>query len=287
LLGRGAAARLVPILDEVGARRVLVVHGRAAPGRPAATAVLDAVRAGRTVTRFGDVTPNPDLGQANRAVDAAREFRPDAVVGLGGGSVLDVAKIAGVLWAGPGRLDRLAPASIPARTASLVLMPTVLGSGSEMTRFATVYIGATKHSLDHPAARADVVLIDPDLAAGVPVPVGVPAALGALVQAPVSYWAVGGTPPSRACAERALERLAPVLAGLRTTASFADPAVRADIALGAALAGAAIDETRTTAAHALSYALTARRGVAHGAAVALHFRWLLAHHGAAEGDCRH
>jgi alcohol dehydrogenase class IV len=288
LLGRGVAGQLGPILDEFGADRVLVLHGAGATGRPRIAALLRRLRTERAVVGTCAVRPNPDLSQARAAIAAMRTGRPDAVVGIGGGSVLDMAKVA-ALGTGepPGPVLDGAPDLRLAgtREAALVLVPTIAGSGSEMTRFATVYVDGVKRSVDHPAARADVVLVDPDLFGTVPPRAGVPAALDALAQAAESLWAVRATPASRALARQALERLAPALGALRAAASFADPRLREDLAVGAAAAGAAIDQTRTTAAHALSYPLTARRNVPHGAAVALHFHWLLGYHGQAAEDC--
>lgn len=214
-----------------------------------------------------------------------RRVRPDTVIGLGGGSSMDVAKAASVLAAqdaepavclgDPGQAYR-------PRRARLILVPTTAGSGSELTRFATLYRDGRKMSLDTDHARADVVLVDPALTAGVPGPVAVAGALDAFSQAVESLWARAATPLSRQWAWEALDTLVPALARLARTG---DPAgVRASLALGAALAGAAIDITRTTSAHALSYALTSRLGLPHGVAVALHLRWMIARHAAATDD---
>lgn len=113
---------------------------------------------------------------------------------------------------GPRRLHRgpaeylSEPGSIPdSRTTPLTQVPTITGSGSELTGFTTLYAGHHKHSLDHPSARADHVLIDPDLAATVPVPTAAASALDALAQAVESTWAVAATAESRDTAIRALE----------------------------------------------------------------------------------
>lgn len=286
-LGLGVVADLPNVLGS--AQRVLVVHGRRSFRAGAAAAAVD--RVGGEVRYHAGVLPNPALDQVSEAVEFAREYQPDAVVGIGGGSVMDVAKCVAVLaeCAGDPRSYLLEPRSIPGRRISmLVLVPTIAGSGSELTSFATVYAGYRKLSLDHPSARADHVLIDPDLAATVPTATAAASALDALAQAVESAWAVAATPESRALAIRALETLAPVLDTATRRGTFSDPGLRTELARGAALAGAAIDVSRTTAAHALSYALTARHGIAHGAAVGLHLRWLIGHNAAAtDADTRH
>ncbi|MEO7289000.1 MAG: iron-containing alcohol dehydrogenase, partial [Jatrophihabitantaceae bacterium] len=216
---------------------------------------------------------------------------PDTVVGVGGGSAMDVAKCVAVLAGCPQdpRDYLLAPGALPdQRNTALIQVPTISGSGSELTSFATVYIGHRKFSLDHPSALADHVLIDPDLASTVPTPTAAASGLDALAQAVESAWAVAATPESRDLAISALRTLAPVLQRATRQATFAEPWLRAELARGAAFAGASINISRTTAAHALSYSLTAEHGVAHGAATGVHLRWLIAHNAAAQdSDTRH
>ncbi|MFJ5631825.1 phosphonoacetaldehyde reductase [Streptomyces goshikiensis] len=291
-LGEGAAGRLGEAIEGLGGRRVLLVHGRTSYLRSGAAALVDNWAGRHRIEHFDAVRPNPDIRQVREGVAAARRFRPDVVVGIGGGSSMDVAKAVAVLSAQP-VADPLDCLRVPGliserRRAALVLMPTTAGSGSEMTRFATVYVDGHKHSLDLPAARADLVLVDPLLTFSLPGTQSVTGGLDALAQAIESHWAVSAEERSRALAVRAMELLLPALARAAGTGSFADPRVRADMAYGASLAGTAIDLTRTTSAHALSYELTARLGLAHGTAVALHLDWLLSRHASLdEGECRH
>lgn len=286
-MGPGVVRDLPEVLGP--ARRVLIAHGLRSYRAGAAAVAVDGLDA--EVRCFAGVHPNPDVEQVREAVALAREYSPDAVLGIGGGSAMDVAKCVAVLagCTGDPKAYLLEPGSLPdRRTTTLVQVPTISGSGSELTSFATVYIGRRKFSLDHPSALADHVLIDPDLAATVPVPTAAASALDALAQAVESAWAVAATPESRDLAVRALRTLTPVLDTATSRGTFADPGLRAELARGAAFAGAAINTSRTTAAHALSYALTAEHGIAHGAAVGLHLRWLIAHNAAAtDADTRH
>ncbi|WP_202527762.1 phosphonoacetaldehyde reductase [Streptomyces sp. SID486] len=290
-MGGGAAARLGDALALLGADRVLVVHGRTSYLRSGADRSVAALSERHTVEHFDGVRPNPGIGQIRAGIDAVRRFAPHAVVGIGGGSSLDVAKAIAVLAAQRHDAEeclRHPEAVTERRECALVLLPTTAGSGSEMTRFATVYIDGRKHSLDLDQARADLVLVDTGLTASLPLGDSVSSGLDALSQAIESYWSVAAGDTSRELALAALDRLVPALARAADTGSFADPAIRLGTAHGASLAGAAIDLTRTTAAHALSYDLTARLGLAHGTAVALHLPWLLERHAAVGvADCRH
>jgi alcohol dehydrogenase class IV len=290
--GAGCSAGLSAALDRLEARRVLLVHGRRSFARCGVAAAVAAGSAGREVRRFTGFGPNPELEQVLAGVAVARALRPDVVVGIGGGSAMDVAKMIAVLAdQDPSRLgpdvDLGALLHRP-RISRLVLMPTTAGSGAELTRFATVYQHGRKRSLDHPGVRADLVLVDPDLVASVPGGVAVASGLDALCQAVESSWAVRATDESRRLAGAALTALLPALGAVAAGAGCGDPDRREALALGAALAGAAIDLTRTTAAHALSYPLTAGLGLPHGVAVALHLGWLADHHAlVGADDCRH
>lgn len=280
-IGPGVLRELPEVLGS--ARRVLVVHGLRSYRTGAAASAVAGLDA--EVRSFAGVRPNPELAQVREAVALAREYAPDAVLGIGGGSAMDVAKCVAVLagCSDDPKAYLLQPGLLPARrTTTLIQLPTISGSGSELTSFATVYIGHRKFSLDHPSALADHVLIDPDLAATVPTATAAASGLDALAQAVESAWAVAATSESQELAVRALRTLAPVLDAATSRGTFADPGLRTELARGAALAGSAINISRTTAAHALSYPLTAEHGVVHGAAVGLHLRWLIAHNAAAQ-----
>lgn len=322
VLGPGAAAGLPGLLAALRPRSVLVVHGRSSFAASGAAELLSGGVAGARMASFDAFGPNPTVEDVERAVAAGREAGADLVLGVGGGSAMDVAKCAAVLapQAAPAGRCLLEPELVERpRTAGLILVPTVAGSGSEVTGFATVYVDGRKRSLDRPGMRADVAVVDPDLTRSVPAPAAVSAALDALCHAVESGWSARGTDASRAVARLALrlacralgpapagpegleplspgrpeelEPLSPALGGLGVSVRGralpeADP--RTTAALAATLAGLAIDATRTTAAHAFSYPLTARFGVPHGAACALNLQWLLGYNAeVGEADCSH
>lgn len=287
--GRGAVRYLPGILAAMRSSRVLVVHGRTSLARCGAAPVIDALSRRFAVGRFASMGPNPTVDHLAAGLAAARDFGPDAVIGIGGGSAMDLAKAIAVV--SPQDADPLTclrdPAAITRPRPWLVLLPTTCGSGSELTRFATIYAGHSKCSLDAQQVLADTVLVDPCLSASVPPATAAAAGADALSQAVESYWAVAATHESKNLAMQAMAALLPALA-VASRERSGDPALHDGLALGAALAGAAINQTRTTAAHALSYALTAHCQVPHGLAVALHMSWLIGHNaGATASDTEH
>jgi alcohol dehydrogenase len=291
--GTGLHRRLPEVVVAWGAARVLVVRAGASYRASGAQRAVDALPSGVAVSHVGDVRPNPDERSLARALAHAREARPDLVVGVGGGSVMDTAKILACLLDAPpagrpaGSADAL-PRPAGPRRAGLVLLPTTAGSGAEMTRFATYYADGRKLSFVAPDARADLVLVDPALTASMPPASAAVCATDALCQAVESYWSVRATDLSRAWSLTALRALLAAHREALAGGGFDPRPVLAELSWGAAVAGAAIDVANTTSAHALSYALTARLGVPHGAAVGLHLPWLLRHNAeVGDDDCRH
>jgi alcohol dehydrogenase class IV len=278
--GEGATVALSRVLLGSGIDSVLLISGRESFQRSGAERALDRV-SGLTLHRFWDFRPNPTVDDVLRGLGALSRVRVRAILGVGGGSAMDVAKAVALLMAQPGDPRRYLLGTTPIvrpRQLPLVLVPTTSGSGSEVTQFATVYAGKAKRSLDHQFCRASHAIVDPSLTASLSPTQAAISALDAMSHALESLWARSSTPASRRLARRALRLLAPELAH----GSMVSQAVgRERLSRGAMLAGLAIQRTRTTAAHAFSYPLTAHFGVPHGLACALNLIWLLPYNGGA------
>jgi alcohol dehydrogenase class IV len=192
VFGRGGLTQLGARVGEYG-RRALLVCGRGAMRRHG---VLDAVvgalhAAGITVTLFDGVSANPTSAEADRAVALAVEHRCDVVIGLGGGSAIDAAKAAAVgVERGP--VGPLVGTTLEASDGALplVAVPTTAGSGSEVTRGATVTDVARrlKAGIRGPDLFPRVALIDPVLLGTVPAGVAAESGFDALVR-----WATAWT----------------------------------------------------------------------------------------------
>lgn len=264
----GCLRELRGIVDARGARRIFLVTGRESFALSGAEELVRRQLGDLEVHRFCEFRKNVRLEDVERGLAALRAARSDLVVAVGGGSVLDMAKALRVLVdqdAGAGALSR-PPEELRPPRRPLVAVPTTAGSGSEATRFAVVYVEGIKHSLDHECVRPEHALVDARLSASMPPRLTAQTGLDALGQAVESYWAVRAGETSRVHAARAIELLLP---NLRAAVHAPVPAAREAVALGAHFAGRAIDLSRTTGPHALSYPLTIRHGVPHGHAVAL------------------
>jgi alcohol dehydrogenase len=277
LFGADELSELPAMVESLGCERVLLVCGRRSFDASGAARILPALRARAQLVRFDEHTPNTDVEDLVTGLEHLRRFRPDLVLGIGGGSVMDLAKL---LCAFEGDEDDLRQ-SIPARGEvtdrgpTLVLAPTTSGSGSEATHFAVVYVDGAKYSVAGPAMLPDRVVLDPELTRSGPPHVRATSGIDAVCQAIESLWAVGATEESRDHAREALRRC---LASLPTFVSRPDPEPAREMCLGSHHAGKAINISKTTGPHALSYALTIRHGITHGHAVALTLgRFLIAH----------
>jgi alcohol dehydrogenase class IV len=159
------------------------------------------------------------------------------------------------------------------RAERLWLLPTTAGTGSEVTRWATVWDTEEpvprKRSLDEPWGYAERAFVDPELSASCPPQVLRDCALDALAHALEAMWNRHANPVSDALALRAAQRIVRHLP--RALRGRADAADLQALSLAALEAGLAFSQTRTALAHALSYALTLEKGVPHGLACAM---WL-------------
>ena len=268
--GQGAVSRLPAIVEELGGTRVLLVCGRRSFEASGAARVLPDLERVATVTRWDAFSPNTDAEDLGRGLELLAEVEPDVVLGVGGGSAMDMAKLLCAFeGVAPGRelLEAINEgARVERRRPALVLVPTTSGSGSEATHFAVLYVGHAKHSVAGPAMRPDRVVLDPDLSASASARQRAASGIDALCQAIESRWAAAATDESR---EHARAGLRLTLEHLETFVVDPGPHAARGMALGSHLAGRAIDVSKTTAAHALSYGITKRHGVPHGHAVAL------------------
>jgi len=271
VVGRGATARLGALAAELGCRRALVVSD---PGieRAGHTAIAVGAleRGGLAVTTFTGVGENPTTDHVAAGVEAARRFRPDLLVAVGGGSSMDCAKGINFVHSCGGRMhDYHGRGKATGPMLPSIGVPTTAGTGSETQSFALVSDAEThvKMACGDPRAAFRVAVLDVLLTLTQPPRVTALTGIDALSHAVESHVSRAATPASRVFSREAFRLLA---AGLpRVFADPADIAARETVQLGAAWAGMAIENSMLGAAHALANPLTARHDVVHGQAVAL------------------
>ncbi len=248
-----------------------------------ATAALTG--AGHAVTLFTELQGDPLAAQIDAAAALARRTGARAVVGLGGGSALDVAKLAaGIAPAeAPSEHYALCANPLPEVPLPLVAIPTTAGTGSEVTRTSVFTTAAgDKVWAWGETLRPALALLDPTLTTGLPRSLTIATGLDALVHAIEATTSRRANPLGDAYAREAI-RL--VMAHLPAAADRPDDLeARAGLLVAACLAGLAIDACGTAVAHALGHALGAVGHVHHGRAVALCLRVALPGNAAAAPD---
>lgn len=267
--GRDAILSMPELLDRMCAARVLLVHGSQSFEVSGASRMLERLTPRIQVWHWDGFAANPEFRDLKRGLSLVRSIGPDTVVGVGGGSAMDMAKLLCALEdePAPGLEARIrSGALVEARRMRLVLAPTTAGSGSQTTHFAVVYIGDDKYSVAGPALLPDVSIIDPSLSESASRYQRAASGMDAICQGIESLWAVSGSPESRSFALRGLRMVLPAAEDF-----VRDPHAGSAVAMavGSHLVGRAIDVSKTTAAHALSYGITRWHGASHGHAVAL------------------
>jgi alcohol dehydrogenase class IV len=283
LFGRNAARQLGEVGARLGAYRVLVVtdHILVRAG------VVERVRGplaerGVAVEVFSGGEPEPSIRAADACIASAREFRPDALLGLGGGSNMDLAKItATVLAHGGSPRDYVGDDKVPGPIHPLICTPTTAGTGSEVSAAAVltdtdnhIKVGILSNYL-----RPRVAVVDPLLTVSCPPKVTADSGIDALTHAIEAYTAVdnavfplpagertvyqGRHPLGDCLAEKAIALIGTNLR--RAVAQADDLDAREGMALGATLAGMAFSNVGVAVVHALEYPVGGATRCAHGA----------------------
>ncbi len=269
----GALPEDVATLCGPGARILLVTDpGVVATGIPGAVSKRLAA-AGMAVELFDEIESDPTAASIDAASLRARTHRADLILGIGGGSALDVAKLAASVAVSdaPASAYAVLATPLPNRSIPKILIPTTSGTGAEMTRTSVYGLdGGRKVWAWGSRLKADLSILDPAMTLGLPAPLTAATGLDALVHAIEAYTHVRSTP---VVAGMALQAVALVAANLeRAVAAPGDVEARGRMALGSALAGVAIDACGTGIAHAFGHALGTLAHVHHGRAVALSMR---------------
>lgn len=255
--------------DRAQGAAVLLVTGRESYRASGAESFFARALAGCRFDRFSDFAVNPNLQDLQRGLEVFAGGGYGALIAAGGGSVLDMAKLINFfgsykLEPADGISGKAAPAGSPA--APLLAVPTTAGTGSEATHFAALYNGAAKYSIAHASMLPGRVWLNPGFTLSQSPYQAATCAVDALAQAIESYWAVGADEQSQAFSARALELcLGTMVAAVR----FPCLENRRRMMEAAYWAGRAINISKTTASHALSYSLTMHYGLPHGHAVAM------------------
>tara|TARA_B110000977_G_C11078636_1_gene492084 strand:+ start:163 stop:1305 length:1143 start_codon:yes stop_codon:yes gene_type:complete len=265
--GLGSAARLKAAADHFGYKKILLVSGKKSYALSGIKQIIDSSFEASEIVHFSDFSINPKLDDARKGVQIALHNKVDLIVAVGGGSVMDMAKIIKALYDFPDRAEEICSGTVDVVNSNLpiIAIPTTAGSGSEATHFAVVYIKGKKYSLAHDCLKPNAVILDGCCVMSAPKYLKSCNVLDALSQAIESAWSVGSTDKSRNFAFESVAMCSSVMRDFVN--GIGGEATAQKMLEGSNLAGQAIDISKTTAAHAWSYGFTSCYGIPHGHAV--------------------
>ncbi|HYZ33089.1 MAG TPA: iron-containing alcohol dehydrogenase [Crenalkalicoccus sp.] len=271
VIGRWAAAR--------GITRSLVITGASNAARVALLGLPGEVAV------FGEVKPEPDIPNLQAALAMAERVRPELVVGFGGGSAMDLAKLVAVLpGSGQSIEDVVGPERVAGRRVALAQVPTTSGTGSEAGTRALVTDPATQNKLAVQSRHmlADLAVLDPDLTLTVPQAVTAATGVDALAHCAEAFTSRKAHPLVDLYAVEGIRLVGRFLG--RAVADGSDREARAGLSLASLYGGFCLGPVNTTAGHAVAYPLGTRHHIAHGLACAVIFPHTLAFNAPAAPD---
>lgn len=268
VFGTGSFAKLADHIQALKGRRPLVVLDKnlaAAGFREKVAGVLG--QGGLKISFFDKAEPEPKLELADEGARIALKGKCDLVVGIGGGSAMDLAKAVAAVAGNRGEaVDYLGLHKVPGPGLPTIMIPTTAGTGSEVT-FTAVFVRQNlkkKEGMNSPYLYPDVALLDPELTLTLPPEPTATTGLDALCHAVESYTSVNASPMS---AMLSLEAIRLISENLRTCVhNGSDLEAREQMLLGSLYAGLGLANAGVTAVHSLSYPLGGQYGVPHGLA---------------------
>jgi alcohol dehydrogenase class IV len=244
--GAGSVGTTGGEVKGLGAKSALIVTSRGMMKREALKKLADSLEGhGISYKFFSEVDPEPPMDNVSRCIESAKGC--DAVVGLGGGSVIDVAK--------------KAAADLGLRK---IMLPTTAGTGSEVTHESVLKVEGHKKAIVDEKLTPDIAIVDPDIMKTMPPRLAASSGIDALAHAVECYDSKRSHTLVKTLAFRAYEIIRDNLG----KATGGDEKAMENMALGSLMAGMAFGNSGTTLAHALSYPLS-NEGIPHGEAVAM------------------
>uniref|UniRef100_UPI003216C11D phosphonoacetaldehyde reductase n=1 Tax=uncultured Draconibacterium sp. TaxID=1573823 RepID=UPI003216C11D len=259
--------KLKKLLSTHKPENICVVHTKRSYKDSGAEAFINEL-IGNSYAEFTEFEPNPKFGDLKKGLDLINPQKFSLIIAIGGGTAIDIAKMLKALAYKKCNLENIIKGEeqITDPGIPMLAIPTTSGTGSEATQFSVMYIGKKKYSISTEYIYPEYVYLDPSFSMSAPPYLTACTGLDALCQAVEALWCVNATDESNSYAEEAISL---VHKNLRIAVNKNSEEAKSAMQTSAYLAGKAINITRTTAPHALSYAFTSYYGIPHGHAVAI------------------
>ena len=272
IFGNGKSQSVGHLIKDKGLKRPLVISDPGLRRAGLLSPFLESLdNAGLDVSIFDEISPDPTELMCLSAANIARQKNTDCVIGFGGGSSLDVAKIVSVLGLHDLALsDIYGIGNIHVHRLPMMLIPTTAGTGSEVTPISILTTSTNeKMGVVSSVILPDTAILDPQLTYGLPGPITAATGIDAMVHAIEAYASKGANnnPISQALSRKALKLMGKSL--LVAVTDGQNTKARHDMLLGSMLAGQAFANSPVAAVHALAYPLGGHYKIPHGLSNAL------------------
>lgn len=266
-IGWGAAAQLIQEVKQFDAKKILVVADPLLKQIGMIDKVIKPLEDDHYLfDLYVDIIPEPLLETGQRLVDFARAGNYSLVIGIGGGSALDLAKLAAVFLTNEGSvqdyLNLTGSKTLQHKGIPKILIPTTSGTGAEVTNISVLALEHTKDVISHDYLIADVAIVDPELTVSVPSKVTAATGADALTHAIEAYISVNANAYSDGLALQAISLISRSLATAVKDGN--DKQARIDMAYGSYIAGLSFFNAGVGAIHALAYPLGGQFHIPHG-----------------------
>ncbi|WP_044747501.1 iron-containing alcohol dehydrogenase [Bacillus alveayuensis] len=267
ITGEGSIVKIKDIIEDLNAKRVMIFADPVIVNigqTKKIESILDEKKIDYKI--YTEISPEPPLEVGDKAVQAVKEFQADLLIGIGGGSCLDITKASSVLANHEGNvkdyLNLYGTKSITEKGIPKILIPTTAGTGAEVTDIAVFSLKDTKDVITHEHLLADIAIIDPELTYTLPPKVTASSGIDAFTHAIEAYTSVNATELTDVLAQEAMRK---INGHIRTAVWHgANKEARKEMAWGSLIAGLSFYNAGVAGVHALAYPLGGLFKIPHG-----------------------
>ncbi len=279
IFGLNSVSKIREELDRIGARKVFIVTDAVVEKAGLVDEVKAELPSGLDIDTYNRVEPEPRLEIAEDLATAVRSIRPDLILGIGGGSVLDLAKIAAVMITNEGSVSDYCKSILNIETfrskgQSTILIPTTAGTGSEVSNTSMLVVGGMKIFLRSRFLFPELAIVDPKMSLTMPQKVTAATGLDALSHAIEGLMSSNSSALTDALALKSVELISQNL--IKAYRDGRDIDARTAMSLAAMMAGMVLNAGMVYG-HSVAYTIATRYKLAHGVSCAIPLSYVMAY----------
>ena len=267
-IGKNCFDELSILFEEKNFQKILIITGKNSFEKSGAKIKLEKLLQKKNHKTFFKENDYPEINELKAFISVIDLFKPDVILSVGGGAVLDLAKIGNCLYLENNYVDKIKKGtlSITKKFTKVIAIPTTAGSGAEVTSNAVLYIDKIKYSIEGKNIKPDYAFVDPELVMSLPNSLSASSGFDAMSQAIESLFSKKSNNESVKYALKSLEYSYNNIESHVNKKTFL---TAYNMCNASFFSGKAINISKTTAPHAVSYPFTAYFGIKHGHAVSL------------------